>query len=366
MSCPERQRKARGATALLVFFLLLLGGCRSADGGKDWTYKPNPANKGADISVQIDFLEKRLQTRPDSFLEMAELAGCYFSRGKTRRSTTDLEKSQEWAEKSLEKFPNSAAYLVKADYLQLHHRFDEALAVLEKVLEQEPGNPSALILATRISLAQGNPEAASRRLSQVPDDPLPGLIFLRGEVLEAQGDLKGARSAYQAALDSETVSGTPSESARMRGVWARLELEEGNLEKAQALLEAAHAIPVEQPLTEVLRARLMVANKDFKGASQLLRAAFEHYRDPLFLVRLGEVQWESGEKDKAKDTFATAAQLLKADSLGHERDLALALFYVDAKVHAQEIEELMTAELKRREDKETRRIEAIVSSAYKK
>ena len=366
MSCPERQRKARRAAALLVFFLFLLGGCKSGQGSKDWSYKPNPANKGADISVQIDFLEKRLETRPDSFLEMAELASSYLSRGKTRRSATDLEKSQEWAEKSLENFPNSAAYLVKADYLQLHHRFDEALAVIEKVLEKEPGNQSALILATRIYLAQGKPEAASQQLSGIPDSPLPGLLFLRGEVLEAQGDLKGARGAYQAALDTESTSGSPSESARMRGVWARLELEQGNLETAQALLEAAHAIPVEQPLTEVLRARLMAEEKNYKEASELLRSAFEHYRDPLFLVRLGEVQWESGEKDKARETFATAAQLLKADSLGHERDLALALFYSDPEANAQKIKELMTAELERREDEETLRIEATVSSAYKK
>ena len=46
------------------------------------------------------------------------------------------------------------------------------------------------------------------------------------------------------------------------------------LRAGEALLEAAHSIPVEQPLTEVLRAKVMRAKGNTQEADELLRAAF--------------------------------------------------------------------------------------------
>ena len=141
---------------------------------------------------------------------------------------------------------------------------------------------------------------------------------------------------------------------------ARLEIREGNWERAEALLEAAHRIPVEQPLTEVLRAQVLAHKKDYREAEQLLRAAYESYQDPTFLLRLGEVEALNGKEEAAKKTLTTAAELLKRDNLGHERDLALALYYLDAEKNAEEIKRLMTIELVRRQDFETLRIQSLI------
>ena len=146
----------------------------------------------------------------------------------------------------------------------------------------------------------------------------------------------------------------------MRAMLARLELEQGRLDEAKALLEAAHAIPVEQPLTEIVRAGLLAAEGQPSEASALLRAAFEHYRDPVFLVRLGEVHISSGQQEEARSTFSTAAQILDSDPFGHERDLALSLYYSDPESNAAKIEELIKTEFERRDDPETRRIAELV------
>lgn len=356
-------KKAMRVSALVVFFLFFLGGCTGTQDSERWAYQSRTSNQGTDISVQIDFLEDRLKTRPKSFLMMAELAGAYLQRGKSRRDESDLARAKDWVEKSLAEYPNGAAYLVRADLLQMSHSFDEALEAIGRVRELDPANESAPIVETKIFLAKGDSDKAAQAMAKVPDSPLPGIIFLRGQVLESRGDIDGARKHYHAAIGSERVSGSASESARMRGVLARLELNAGNLDEAESLLEAAHSIPTDQPLTEVLRAKVMAKKGQQKKAAELLRAAYEHYRDATFLVRLGEIQLEAGEAKNAKSTFETAAKLMRQDSLGHERDLALALYYSDADANAQEVEDLMKAELARRADDETLRINKIVSKA---
>ena len=104
----------------------------------------------------------------------------------------------------------------------------------------------------------------------------------------------------------------------------------------------------------------MVLRRRHEEATALLRAAFEHYRDPLFLVHLGEIQMEVGQSAEARSSFAAAAQILQGDPFGHERDLALALYYVDSEKNKERIEELMAAELQRRQDPETLRIAELV------
>jgi tetratricopeptide (TPR) repeat protein len=263
-------------------------------------------------------------------------------------------------EKSLAEFESSAGLLIKADYLQTHHRFPEALEVVNRILEAEPANLGATILAVKILVAQGKGKEAEEKLGSVPETPLSSLLFLRGQVAETNGDDARARKYYQTAILNEKDAESASESALMRGVLARLELRDGNLDEARSLLESAHGIPVEQPLTEILRAEAFAREGEYSKAAELLREGFQHYRDPVFLVRLGEVQQESGSPDNARKSFEAAASLLERDPLGHERDLALTLHYLDPAAHSDRIRKLMGVERSRREDRETKRIEKLV------
>ena len=334
-------------------------GCRSND-AVDWSYKEQAANQGASLTQHIEFLEERLKDRPRSFLEQAELAGYYLQRGKATRSDQDIEAALSWAERSLSIQENPAALIVKADYYQMKHQFDESLDITDRVLEQSPGHLKAVMMGVQVALGQGNTEEARQRLQALPDKPLSSHLFLRGQVAEAGGELEKARGFYREAILREGDNGSESESARMRAVLARLEIDEANLDEAESLLEAAHAIPVEQPLTEVQRARLLVLQGRVKEATNLLRDAFESYRDPIFLVRLGETQLQAGHPDEARNSFSTAAQILQEDPFGHERDLALALYHVDAQEHRERIDDLMKSELDRRNDPETLRIAELV------
>lgn len=360
---PESQNKARRASVLLAFFVFLSVGCQGPkDANEKWIYSPNQANAGPSLSDNIDFLEERLKLREKAFLEQAELAGLYLQRARATRSARDLELAERWYERSLKEFESASALLVKAEFLQMEHNFQEALSLLNKVLAMEPGNVKAQVLAIRVELAKGDVASAKSRLDKLPDQPLSSMKFLRAQVAEAEGDVTSARALYEEAIRREADSGSMSESARMRDLLARLEISQGRLDEARALLESARSIPVEQPLTELLSSEIHRQKGQLKEAAALLRLAYEKFADPTFLIRLGEVQRELGEQEAAKKTFETAAQVLKSDPFGHERDLALALFYLDPGSNSEEIDRLMQLELKRRKDPETLRIAEMVKT----
>lgn len=356
------QKRARRAFCALVLFLFVGVGCSRGVSADKWKYQAPPRGEKDNVSTRIDFLEERLKSRPKSFLEMAELAGYYAQRGKERRNKEDIAKAQALVDKSLKEIDNPSALLVKADLLQMTHHFPEALKVLDRVDELEPRNESAQAMRVRIELADGEVEAARKAVKPFEDSPHSNSVFLVGQVLEGEGKVEEARAHYQAAIKGEGDTASASESARRRAVLARLELSQGNLDEAEALLEAAHQIPVEQPLTEILRAELFAKQGRTKEAADLLRAGFEQYRDPLFLVKLGILQQESGDAKSGRATLEAAAQLLRTDSFGHERDLALALFYIDSKANRAEIDKLMAFELGRRHDAETKRIAELVKA----
>lgn len=362
MSRLRRQRKMRSCLrALLIFFCSVgLLGCSGAPRENHYAYKPNPANEGASVEAHIEFLEKRLQTRPKSWLEQAELAGYYMQRARSGGSAEDYEQARQWAEKSASLFPNPAAQMIRADLLQTEHKFVESLALLEEVLEKEPGNVEARLTVIKVLLAQGEGEKAAEQAQNLPDHPLGGLSFARGRVEEARGNIAQARTHFQRALQLEGRSGSAREAAMLRAVWARMEMENGDLEAASALLESAKGISVGLPLLEFVRGELAQKQENLEEAIRIYRGGFALYHDPVFLLRLSEVQRLKGDEARASETLSSAVELMKKDAFGHERDLAEALLQLNAEENAEQIKALMKTELERRQDKETLRIQKAV------
>lgn len=342
----------------LFLFLLVLAGCGKATPPVDaLAYKPpGPAVAGggrSELDARIEFLEERMKQRPDAFLEQAELAGQYLQKGKLRQQTQQLEKAKEWAERSLAVYPNNGARVVLADLLQMEHKFAESLTILDRVLAEEPGQDEARVLAARALLAQGRPEQAAQVIEPVAAQPLFAYRFLSGQIWEAKGDQAKAAELYKEALGREREIGSPSESARLRAVWARLEMARGDEKLAEKLLASAKAIPVEVPLVDLQRAKLAGARQQWEEAAGILRDGYALYQDPLFLMELGNVQEAQGQKEEAAKSYQAAADLIKAHPFGHERDRALALLKLDARANKTEILGLMNKELARRRDPAT-------------
>ena len=265
MVCRQGQ-EARRILCVLAFFVVLFSGCSQKSENR-WRYVPQSANSAPKLQDKIAFLEERLEGRPRAFLEMAELAALYLQRGKARRDESDVEKALEWVEKSLGEFENAPALLVRADALQMEHRFPEALEVLERAQSLEKGNAKALILETRVHLAMGDAERARASFERLPESQLSSFRFLEARVEEESGNLEGADRLYAEALGREADIASSVEAARRRAVFARAKMRSGELDEAEALLAAALSIPVDQPLAQLLKARLeiVVRSLRFRG-----------------------------------------------------------------------------------------------------
>lgn len=350
-------RRASIARLALFCVFFLLAGCsnRAIASADPFAYEVStgvrkPAEGGSELDARIDFLEERMKQRPDAFLEEAELAGLYLQKGKLRQQTRQLDKAREWAQKSLSVFPNNSARVVLADLLQMEHKFDESLRVLGEILAEEPSAQEARALAVRALLAQGKTDQAQQVLDAAKGDMGFAGTFMEGQILEAKGDLDGAAAKYKAAMGQERLISSPSESARLRGVWGRMELGRGDLDLAGKLLAAAKSIPVDIPLVEFERAKLEIARQQPKQAAEILRAGFALYQDPLFLMELAGIQEAQGQKDEAAKSYQAAADMIKNHPYGHERDRALALLRMDAQANREEVLQLMGKELARRRD----------------
>lgn len=348
---------------LLILFCLLVLGC-SRENPSHFLYKENVANQGADVDVHIDFLEKRLKTRPEAFLEQAELAGYYLQKARAKGDSEALAKAKHWVEISNKVFENPAALMVGADIAQMEHHFVESLAIIEKVLKTEPVNISARLLAIKVLLAQGQPEAAAEHAQMLPDHPLAGLFLVRARLQVALGDADAARQYFEKALATERHTSSARESAMLRAVWARFEMEQGDLERAKQLLDSAQPIKVSLPLLDLQRGDLAVKQGRLEEGAEIFRDGFALHHDALFLLRLAKVQSALDQGARAKETLESAVQVMGKNPLGHERDLAEALLELDAEGNKENIKALIGLELKRRQDKETLRIKALVEKKF--
>lgn len=362
MLTSTTRKKGSGAKVLLPFFLSLwLLGCQSSQQASPWAYEHHIQTPKPGIQDNIIFLEARLKKRPRAYLEQAELAGLYLQRAKSgHHDHQDIKLAKSWLQRSLAEFESPQALIVQADYFQMVHQFPESLENLNKALKLDPKNLGAQALKARVCLAKGDIKQAEQVLAPLAGSPLASIIFLQGQLQESLKHTDKARELYRRAISLEASSDSPSESARMRAVLARLEMKVGRDEQAWPLLEAALSIPVDQPLTSLLKADWLYRNSKEEQAKELLRSGHLRYHDPRFLLRLGEFQQELGETGLAKRSWLEASEELRHHLLGHEWDLALALFYLSPQGNAEEIRELMTRELERRQDPETLRIRDLV------
>ncbi|MFM7321895.1 MAG: hypothetical protein ACKO5K_10290 [Armatimonadota bacterium] len=105
---------------------------------------------------------------------------------------------------------NPAGYGMLANNLYMQERYDDARAAnVEAAKRGGPGNPAVWVLGARIDLdqAEADPKADPNRRKDAlaaleagcAHQPVPAALFLLGTAREADGDLKGARKAFEAA-----------------------------------------------------------------------------------------------------------------------------------------------------------------------
>jgi DNA-binding winged helix-turn-helix (wHTH) protein/tetratricopeptide (TPR) repeat protein len=123
--------------------------------------------------------------------------------------------------------------------------YKQVLEVDSRLENSDPGY--VLYRLADLELAEGHVRDAHRLVAQAIDSlgpknfDLHGAMSELGDVLEAEGDLQGARQQYQAALDIRLARGRAGDVAESKASLGELALEEGHPDQAEPLLRFAIA-----------------------------------------------------------------------------------------------------------------------------
>jgi eukaryotic-like serine/threonine-protein kinase len=177
----------------------------------------------------------------------------FASEGKLDRAEQLYRQAMYHFEQAGDKADAATALGNIADILYLRGNLPAAAKVYGQAMELEnsmdPGDPAyATYRLADLALAQGRIKDAHRGAQQAVDllGPVQGgyqyltaAMIVLGDVLKAEGDLKGAQQHYQAAFDIRLKVGEMDLLAESQVSLADLALEEGHPEQAEPLLRPA-------------------------------------------------------------------------------------------------------------------------------
>jgi tetratricopeptide (TPR) repeat protein len=336
-----------------------------------------------DLDGARDLAQQAVKSRPESIVVRTLAARVALARGDLRAAETDLvliakvtpdspqvqtllgdlyrrqgklSVSERAYARALELDPSSLPALTGVLQSDLDaHRLDEARTKVTTRLEQEPKNPSLLILTGRVLAATGDmPRAESMFREAVTVDPnrmdgyvaLAGLYkaqrklddarhefdevaqrnpaaafaakTLAGVMLESQGKQDEARKYYEEALTLNSRAGIAANNL----AWMLAERGE-NLDKALELAQTAKAVMPDSPyVTDTLGWVYYKKGMTTLAIQALREAASQSPTNPRIQYRLGVAYLSSGDRNNARASLEKSLKLdPKFDSADEARRL---------------------------------------------
>lgn len=220
------------------------------------------------------------------------------------------------------------------------HRFTEARALAETVLEQDPDDVLALGVLSDAHLELGNFQGAAEATQRMVDlkPNLPS--YSRAAHLRwLQGDAQGAKRFYRLALDAGADTRDLEPLAWALVQTAMIFWNEGDVEGADAGFDTALGRLEGYPPALVGKARVALARGEARRAVELLERA--QAQTPLT-----ETAWLLGDaREAAGDAEGARAAHAEALRLGRQADhLMLALFHATKGTSPEEALRLARAE----------------------
>ncbi len=282
-----------------------------------FTYRFAIEPRGDDSAAAIAMLEQRVDGAQASPIDLTELAGLYLARATDRGSTDDFDRAEAIARRSIEILPTpNAAHVTLAKLANARHRFREAVQICRAQLAHTRSTALLNTLATA-HLALGElTEAAAAAEASVALKPIAPSYLLRALVMQAQG--RNAEAAFDFARAAAVEDfGDPAEAARLRTLWGRFLMKQGQLSAAGQLFEEALRIVPHAPLALANQAEARLRSGDLAGAKHGFDAAFAASRQVRYLIDLARAQDLSGDRAGADSTRTQAEKLIRADLASH-------------------------------------------------
>ncbi len=245
----------------------------------------------------LDLLLKNVATFKDAYQQVGDF---YFRIG-------DLANAQTTYEAGVKATPDQARAIQKktVELLAVQNKFSEALALADKLGEEDRNDPEARALRAALRLRGGKKEDVANAvkefeavLSKLPNNPV--IRFNLGEAYAASGQADKAVSQFTEAVKLRPAYGPP------KIALARISLAKGEFGKAKAYAEEVIKTQPNLVVPYLLRAASMMGINDFRAARAELEEVLKKksdLRDARYM--LAQTNMLDRKLDAAEEGFRT-------------------------------------------------------------
>lgn len=305
---------------------------------------------GLPVDKDIVRLQALVRKQPEKLEAWIELGHSWIRKARDAQRPVLYANAGACADLVLAKQPNNRPALeLQGLVLMNDHRFEEARALMTKVLANTPDYPVALGTLSDADLELGRTQealdAAQRMMDLKPNLPsysrAAHLQWLRGDVQAAKESLRLAIDAGNDGKDKEPKAWVMVQAAML--FW-----NEGDAEGAEAGFDETLVWLPDFPPAQVGKARVLLGRGDGKAAAALLEKAYQ--ANPLVETGwlLGDALALSGD---AKGSQRVRAEIEKRGRTADPRTLAL--FWATKDREHEGALNLAEAERKTRDDQYT-------------
>lgn len=316
--------------------------------------EPEDMPQMASTNEAIRILVGRVERNPQSFINYTTLGRLHFRQARETGDVASYQRAEAALGQALKLFPGYApAEAALASVFLAEHRFDEALALAEKVYEKNPGSGMGLATIGDAHLALGNYQEADKAYQELLRRGVkPPVLARLARLTDLKGDKEESLKIIRRAAEEELGSGASREAM----AWYLLRVGDlyfntGRVDEAADHYEAALRIFKNYYLALAGLGKARAAQGRYDEAIGLYEQAAAMIPYPATLAALGDLYTKVGDPIQAQlqyDTVEFIAKLGKMNRQVYNRQLAL--FYADHDLKLDEALGLASRELEVRKD----------------
>ena len=224
--------------------------------------------------------------------------------GRISEARGDLDAARGWYRRVAGGRHQSDALTRRAYLMAEGGHVDEARAYLQGLSRMNPGMQLQLLLVEADILLQSDqPEAAlalyEQGLAEFPEEP--DLLYGRSLAYEQLGQVDAAIADLRAMVEQDA-----DDARALNALGYILTNHSQRYEEARGYIARALALRPNDPavIDSMGWVEFRLGNLD--AAAELLRRAYARLKDPEIAAHLGEVLWQMGEREEARQVWGTA------------------------------------------------------------